>query len=279
MSLLNVRPARSRSGLAYRRSRGAVEPGPSLLLLHGIPGGAVTWTEIADGFTGRHDVILPDLLGFGESDRPTEVAALHAVAQARALLGLLDELGVSSVVVVGQDFGAPTAVTLARLAPDRVAGIGIVAGNLFSDTPVPFPLSAMTLPILGRAAEHVLAGGIAQRGLLRAAVGQPKVRLDPSAHLGDSKQRRSVRVILAGSLRDLANLYAPTQAQLPLLQIPRFVAWGERDPLLPIEQGERIAEAMGVELDRFAGAGHFLPQERPAAIARLVESLMLDTSR
>ena len=268
--------SRSAAGLAYRR--GGTGRGPAVVLLHGIPGGAVTWQSVADALMVDHDVVVPDLLGFGASDRPSGLDELHVEAQAVALLALLHELELPSVVLVGHDFGAPTAVTVARLAPARVAGLGILSGNFFTDTPIPFPLSTITWPALGAFAEHLLAGGIAQRMLLRAAVGVPKVELDTGAHLGDARQRRAVRLLLAGSLRRLGTLYAPVEEHLGRLTVPRFVAWGDRDPLFPIVEGERAADALRVPLIRLTGAGHFLPQERPIDVIRLVRFLVADVA-
>lgn len=56
----------SSSGVAYRRAGS----GPSVLLLHGIPGSAASWQPVATRLPGTFDVIVPDLLGFGDSSRP-----------------------------------------------------------------------------------------------------------------------------------------------------------------------------------------------------------------
>ena len=49
-----------------------------------------------------------------------------------------------------------------------------------------------------------------------------------------------------------------------------LVGWGDRDPFFPLEQGERTAAAANARLHVFHGAGHFLPHERPAEVARQV---------
>src|SRR5688572_18847837 len=80
--------------------------GPPLLLLHGIPGFAGTWRVAAEILSRRHRVVVPDLLGFGESSDP-DPADFHARGHAVALLGLLDALDVPSVGLAGFDFGGP----------------------------------------------------------------------------------------------------------------------------------------------------------------------------
>ena len=69
-------------------------------------------------------------------------------------------------------------------------------------------------------------------------------------------------------------LYTPVQRQLENWRGPALVAWGDRDPFFPVAQGERTAAAAGTTLTLFPGAGHFLPQERPAEIAAAIGTLL-----
>lgn len=254
---------RSPSGLGYRRMGG----GQPVVLLHGIPGSGATWAPVVEALPDGFDVIVPDLLGFGGSERPRGLDDLHAVAQAAAVAALLDELHLTGAVVVGHDFGGPVAVMLTAARADLVAAIGLFATNTFPDTPIPFPLSTVNWPVVGAAAQRVLFCGLSLRMLLRQAVGPGGPHLDPAVHLGDSAQQAAIATIFAGSLTGLARLYEPVEAQLRSLDIPAVVGWGDRDPLFSVEQGRRTADAAGVDLRLYSGAGHFLPQERPADVA------------
>jgi pimeloyl-ACP methyl ester carboxylesterase len=62
------------------------------------------------------DVVVPDLRGFGESDKhPADPAGQHdADAQARSVVGLIDELGLDRPVIGGYDIGSRIAQTVAR---------------------------------------------------------------------------------------------------------------------------------------------------------------------
>lgn len=260
---------RSPSGLGYRRM-GAGQP---VVLLHGIPGSGATWAPVVEALRDGFDVIVPDLLGFGGSERPRGLDDLHAVAQAAAVAALLNELHLTGAVVVGHDFGGPVAVMLTAARADLVAAIGLFATNTFPDTPVPFPLSTVNWPVVGAAARRVLFCGLSLRMLLHQAVGPDGPQLDPAVHLGDSTQQAAIATIFAGSLTGLARLYEPVEAQLRSLDIPALVGWGDRDPLFSVEQGRRTADAAGVDLRLYSGAGHFLPQERPADVAADIVTL------
>lgn len=260
----------SRSGLGYQRHG----QGPPVVLLHGIPGSSASWRGVSRLLAPDHDIVIPDLLGFGGSHRPRELHQLHATAQAAAVELLLDELRCSEVTVVGHDFGGPVALLLARSRPDLVARLALFATNAFTDTPVPFPLSTIKLPLLGRPAAAMLFSTPSLRWMLRAGVGQPHVRLDAAAHLGDQNQRHAIRTIFDGSLRHLTELYAPVEAALGALRIPTHVGWGDRDPFFSVEQGQRTATALNATFQRLPRAGHFLPEERPTEVAGAIRSLV-----
>lgn len=264
----HTRMCRSACGIAYFR----VGAGSPVLLLHGIPGSAQTWSPVAERLSSSFDVIVVDLLGFGASRRPgPHVAELHAAAQAVAVDALVRELQLGPAVVVGHDFGGPTALLLHALRPRALSGIGLLATNAFTDTPIPFPLSTVTWPAVGVLARRALFSTASLRMMLRQGRGSDSPALDPRAHLGDRTQRRAIATIFAGSLSDLAVLYGPVEDELPQLSVPTFVGWGDHDPFFSLAQGERTAAAVGTQLRVYRGAGHFLPQERPDEVASDIE--------
>ncbi|WP_369792619.1 alpha/beta fold hydrolase [Williamsia sp. D3] len=99
-----------------------------MLLLHGFPGLAFSWRHqveplVAAGFR----VIAPDMPGYGATDSPGGVAEYTFAAVADRVVALLDSLEVQQAIVVGHDFGAPTAWTVALEHRERVAGLVLLA--------------------------------------------------------------------------------------------------------------------------------------------------------
>jgi pimeloyl-ACP methyl ester carboxylesterase len=249
--------------------------GPPVLLIHGLPGRGAVWDGVAQRLAPAHDVVVPDLLGFGGSARPTALDALHASAQADALGHVLDALGLRDVCVVGHDFGGPVALLLHRRQTAAFARLALLATNTFTDTPVPFPLSLTTARVIGGAARAVLFSALAQAAMLRAGTGRPRLRLDRRTYLGDRSQQRSIRTIFAGSLAELPRLYTPVEEELARVEVPTLVGWGERDPFFTVAQGERAAAAIrGARFRLYVGAGHFLPEERPDELAADIAGLV-----
>jgi pimeloyl-ACP methyl ester carboxylesterase len=248
--------------------------GPVVVLLHGIPGSAVSWAEVATRLASRHRVLVPDLIGFGESSRSTDVAQLHAQGQADAVTQALDAMSVAKATFVGHDFGGPVALSLWARAPGRFANLGLLATNTFTDTPIPFPLSATTWPVLGGLARAALFSAPSLRMMLRRGVGTPKITVDPAAAVGDARQAAAIATIFSNSLLRLAELYGPIERALSTVSVPTFVAWGDRDPFFSVEHGRRTAGAIrGAQFQLLERAGHFLPEERPEEISALIENL------
>jgi pimeloyl-ACP methyl ester carboxylesterase len=106
--------------LAYDRAGS----GPPVVLLHGWPGSRRDYREVVARLASAADVVVPDLRGFGDSDRLDAAAEAYAAAgQAASVLGLIDELGLDRPVLVGYDVGSRVAQTAARLRPDAVRAL------------------------------------------------------------------------------------------------------------------------------------------------------------
>jgi microsomal epoxide hydrolase len=133
-----------RAGLHFAHGR-AVESGPQarmpVLLIHGWPGAAIEFTEVAALLNAAgHDVVIPSLPGFGFSERPER--PLNVAANATPLRELMAELGYERYAVQGGDWGSVIGARLAFDAPRAVAGLHVntpgvlpVAGDL-ADPPL-----------------------------------------------------------------------------------------------------------------------------------------------
>lgn len=239
-----------------------------VLLLHGIPGSASAWAQVAVQLEPQHRMVAPDLLGFGGRPVPVGVDSLLAPSQARHVLGVLDEAGIDRFALVGHDFGGPIAAHLVAMVPERVTALALFATNAFPDTPIPFPLSALRLPLVGSVVERLMFSKWSLGMMVRMGVGRPRVRLDRKRYLGDAQQVSSIATIFAASLRRIEELYTPVEEALRAVGVPALVGWGDRDPFFSVDVGRRTAEAIpGAEFVLYEGAGHFLPEERPDEIA------------
>jgi pimeloyl-ACP methyl ester carboxylesterase len=97
--------------------------GPPVLLVHGWPQSGHAWRRVAS-LLPDHQVVVPDLRGFGDSDKPE--AGYDAATMAADLHELLAELGLEQVTVAGHDWGAVFGYVLAASYPGDVAALAIV---------------------------------------------------------------------------------------------------------------------------------------------------------
>jgi pimeloyl-ACP methyl ester carboxylesterase len=275
--------------LAYERA-GA---GPPVVLLHGWPGDHADHREVMALLREHADVVAPDLRGFGASDKHREdpATAYGAAAQARSVLGLVDELGLERPVVAGYDVGSRVAQAIARAAPDRVRAIVV-------SPPVPGVGERVLAPEAQREfwyqafhrlelAEQLIDGRPeAARAYLRhfwshwSGPGYEPADADldrlaglygaPGAFTASLSWYRAGSGTVAMSLAEVAP--APGDR----VAVPTRVLWPEHDPLFPQAWGDRLGEFFSdVAVRRLDGVGHFVPLEAPEAFAGAIRDALV----
>src|SRR5260370_3699593 len=106
---------------------GPAGQGPAVLQLHGWRGDRTDYREVAPLVWAAADVIVPDLRGFGESDKhqADPASQYNAAAQARSVIGLIGELALGGTVIAGYDIGSRIGQAIARDRPDLVRALVI----------------------------------------------------------------------------------------------------------------------------------------------------------
>src|ERR1700691_4230297 len=95
--------------------------GRPVVLLHGFPDSGRLWRHQVPALVDAgFQTIVPDLRGYGGSDRPADVEADSIPFLARGVVAVLDSLGIERAHVVGHDWGAALAWAFGSLLPDRV---------------------------------------------------------------------------------------------------------------------------------------------------------------
>ena len=102
--------------------------GPLVLLTHGFPESWYSWRHqlpviAAAGFRA----VAPDMRGYGRSDKPQDITTYNQVNVIQDIVGLIPALGYETAVIIGHDWGAPTAWGAAELHPDRITAVGALS--------------------------------------------------------------------------------------------------------------------------------------------------------
>lgn len=133
--------------------------GPPLLLLHGLVGSGRFWGEAYDVLARDHQLIVPDLLGFGRSDRPER--GFGRDDHADAVIEALDQLGIAEPVRIGaHSLGTVIALRLAVRHSQRVEKITAFGPPLYRNRAAAKARIGAASPM---AKLFVLPGSIAQR--------------------------------------------------------------------------------------------------------------------
>lgn len=243
--------------------------GPPVVFLHGIPGSALTWEVVAGELADAYRVVVPDLRGFGRSNPPD--GDYYMEGQARAMLELLDALEVRECSLVCHDFGGPVGLTMTRLSPDLVVDRLVLSNtNVFTDTYVPIPLRVASIPLLGGLFFWLVVGNrIGVRAYYSGAVVAKETATWSRfrRHLTPSGMEMTSR-IFHRSLADVKGNYREVERTLRAVEVPTLVLWSTDDPFFSLDVGERTRAAIaGAELVVYDDTGHYVPEERPSAVA------------
>jgi pimeloyl-ACP methyl ester carboxylesterase len=254
--------------------------GLPLVLLHGWPEFWLTWRKnippLAEGF----DVVAPDLRGFGDSDKPALPDPPGDLLKdyVEDLRGLADALGFERFRIVSHDVGAYVAQAFARGYPERLSGL------FFFNCPYP------GIGERWAEADHVNEiwyQSFNQQPWAASLVGENHktcetyIRhfLDHWSYkpglFDDDLDLWVENFMKPGNLQGGFNWYTSTNEgrikqirhgapELPKVETPTRVLWGESDSVLKVEWADRLGDYFAnVDFSPAQGAGHFVHYERP----------------
>ncbi len=242
--------------LAYERA-GAWEDSrePVVVLLHGSPGGKHDFATVVPDLAKHHRVIVPDLPGFGASER--EIPDYSFRAHARYVLELLDGLGIDDAHVVGFSMGGGVALSMGDLAPRRVrsitmlSAIGVQEMELLGDYNLNHALHGAQLAGLWGLRELTPHFG----SLDDAALGVPYAR-----NFYDSDQR-------------------PLRGILSRWPGPMLIVHGRRDPLVPVQAAREHARLVPQSELVVTPESHFMVFEEGPRIAATLDAFLTRVDR
>lgn len=262
----------------------AAGAGPLLLLVHGMAGSSMTWRHVMPALAERFQVLAPDLLGQGDSDRPRSEYSLGA--HANMLRDLMDALGHERATVVGQSFGGAVALQFVHQFPERCDRLVLVGSGGFGRE-VTFYLRMLTLPGFESAFPLLCTPGLREAGNRVASwLGRLGVRSTPAREevwrsygsLADAASRRaffrSLRAVI-----DFGGQALSAEGRLHLAaQLPTLIVWGAQDPFVPVSHAFVAHEAIpGSRLEIFEGVGHYPHCEAPQRFVELLVEFMAST--
>lgn len=273
--------------------------GPVMLLLHGMPTWAYLYRDMIPPLVAAgYRCIAPDHLGFGRSDKPTDIHWYTIARHTEVLTSLITELDLTDITLVCQDWGGPTGLAQAATMPERFARLTVMntwlhhpeyeysdailnwiknwhEGGLFHR---PTPDVALLLMLSTGLAPrdqvfpHLVAGtdpgyeGEAQR--VYQGFRAPYAGLPDEAFNGFRRFPLSIPVRAYHNGNGAAQTYH--YRTLLDLKLPAHFIWGIEDDVFTEAWGRTWAAQMDATFDPIPGAGHFLQSSHGAQIVDLL---------
>lgn len=284
------------TGIAMNIALTGPEDAPPAILVHGFPESHRTWRSVAPLLEDAVRLVMPDLRGFGDSDRPQDVADYATDTLIADIFALADALEIERFALVGHDWGGAVAWAAALRGDPRITRLAIVN----SPHPLIFQKSLIEDEAQRAASQYMRAfrdpameAGIQAMGFETFFDKSFAKHADLSLIPAEERQIYIGQWSRPGALTAMLNWYRSSRVAVPAigeaaempgwvaqgvpkLRIPVRVIWGLEDKaLLPI-QLEGIGE-VGDDIEVFPlpGVGHFAPWEAPDQVARALKPFLL----
>jgi haloalkane dehalogenase len=244
--------------------------GSTVLCFHGEPSWSYLYRHMLDRLVEEgHRVVCPDLVGFGRSDKPTDQGWYTYDRHVETVTRHLDQVELSDVTVVVQDWGGPIGLRWAVQHADQVGRLVILNTGLFTGRVSKgfmawreFAERTPDLPI------GVILQGATTTELPPEVVAAYEAPF-PNPESKAGAQRFPLLVPLSPDDPGVPEMQA-TRDELSRWDKPALVAFSDTDPVFPYPRaGDVFTEMIPTagEQVRIEGAAHFLQEDRGREIA------------
>jgi haloalkane dehalogenase len=247
--------------------------GAPVVFWHGEPTWSFLWRKVAPPMIDAgFRAVMPDLPGFGRSDKPIDEDWYTYDRHVAAATRLVEDLDLRGATFVVHDWGGPIGLRLAVEHPERVDRLVVMDSGLLTGRQQ-MSEAWHAFADFVRRTEELPIGFLVRRGCHTDPGDDVAAAYDAPFPNEASKAgaRAFPELILAGPAMAGAEagrraLYALREDRRPLLML-----WGREDPVLPPAVGEAFAGAIGRPPPRVIdGAGHFLQEDRGEEIGAIL---------
>ena len=250
------------------------DQGVPVILIHGLGASAEIWQKNVEALAEQYRVYVPDLVGFGRSDKPS---VDYSPSYFTGFINdFMNALNIKRTCLVGNSLGGGIALQYALQFPHKVEKLVLVdSAGLGKE--VTFPLRLMSLPVIGELMTRPSRKGVYL--YFKPAVGDPVLLTEdfidlyyelhslPGAQKSMLRVLRSISNIRGGRTKILRTV----MARLHTITVPTLIVWGKQDKVLPVRHAyvanEKILNSKVHILDP---CGHMPQFERPEEFNRIV---------
>lgn len=240
-----------------------------VVLLHGWPTSSYLWRNIIPSLAKTHRVIAPDLTGYGRSDKPLDI--IYSLDNQSKILGeFLDKLGLNKTALAVHDFGGPIGLLWAVRNPEKLERLAIL--NTFLHPKLPFFMNLLFLAskIPGVCKWFAAPSGIAATIKLgmsnKNAVTRELIETYQTPFKHIDAQKALLKAFNDSKLDELNEVIQ----KLPILKVPIFILYGEKDIWLAPEMIRIKNELPHARVTTIPKCSHFLQEDQPELVSELL---------
>jgi pimeloyl-ACP methyl ester carboxylesterase len=215
-----------------------------------------------------------DLLGYGNSDKAPK-ADLSVRAQAGYVAEFMMRAGLTHATVAGHDIGGGVAQLLALERPELVKRLVLIDTVAYDSWPGP-EIDRLKDAAWDTIIERIDLRKGFRKALLRGIVHQDRVTdslVEEYVRPFDGVEGRRAYLRCARALNNRDLLIRA--GEIEQLALPVLILWGEADAYQDAKYGQQLADRLaGARLVVIKDAGHFLPEDQPEEIARLIRAFI-----
>lgn len=255
---------------------------PPLMFLHCFGGGssAYEWSKVYPAFLDRYRVIVPDLIGWGQSAHPIRDYRIEDYLT--SLTEFIAATAAAPVTVVASSLTGAIAMRLATQRPDLFRGLFLICPSGFADFGQDagrrLPLQVIGTPLLDQLIYTLGATNeVAVRSFLERFLFAKPERLTAeivAAYLESAQQPNAQYAALAFLRGDL---YFDLARYMSLLSTPTILLWGENAQFTTVNLGQRLAQLNPTAVKaclRLADVGVLPHLEQPEMVIGLMEQFL-----
>jgi haloalkane dehalogenase len=240
--------------------------GDPIVMLHGEPTWSYLYRKMIPPLAQTNRVIVPDLFGFGRSDKPTDRGFYTYDRHVDSIVKLLDHLDLTNATIVVQDWGGPIGLRVAAVErPERFARLVILNTGLFRPGPGwPTPGFQAWRDFAEKAGLDLPVGFIIERSVEGIA---PEILAAYEAPFPEAAARTGAAMfpllVPMGEHDPGVTEMVATRTAVDAWEKPALVMFSDSDPIFPARAGERMAERIpgAAPFQLIEGAGHFLQED------------------
>ena len=256
-------------GLTIRYYEGGAETGETVLMIHGFGANRDNWLRFSRAFTSRYHVIALDLPGFGESSKPD--ARYDVATQTERLHAFIQALQLGKPHLIGNSMGGHIAALYAARYPEQLLSVA-----LLDNAGVTSPRKSEMFSMIERGEPNPLVVRQAEdfdRLMKFVFVAPPPLPESLKRHFAEQSMANQIHY--DAIFAQLREHYVPLEPELPKIQVPTLLLWGEQDRLLDVSSIEVMKPLLAKpSVVIMKNCGHAPMIERPEETAKHYQAFL-----